>query len=96
MPQVGFEPTIPAFKRAKTVHALYRAVAVIDKLGYYRVIFLMELKKIIKKRLRIVCVPAGIRTQHVSNTGQKRNRSSSFASTVKPALNGPFIKRNLY
>jgi hypothetical protein len=22
MPQVGFEPTIPAFERAKTVHAL--------------------------------------------------------------------------
>jgi hypothetical protein len=29
MPQVGFEPTIPAFKRAKTVHALDRAAAVI-------------------------------------------------------------------
>jgi hypothetical protein len=25
MPLVGFEPTIPAFKRAKTVHALDRA-----------------------------------------------------------------------
>jgi hypothetical protein len=24
MPRVGFEPTIPAFKRAKTVHALDR------------------------------------------------------------------------
>jgi hypothetical protein len=22
MPQVGFEPTIPVFKRAKTIHAL--------------------------------------------------------------------------
>jgi hypothetical protein len=29
MPQVGFEPTIPAFKRAKTVHALDRAAPVI-------------------------------------------------------------------
>jgi hypothetical protein len=29
MPQVGFEPTIPAFKRAKTVHALDRAAIVI-------------------------------------------------------------------
>jgi hypothetical protein len=30
MPLVGFEPTIPAFERAKTVHALDRAATVID------------------------------------------------------------------
>jgi hypothetical protein len=29
MPWVGFEPTIPAFERAKTVHALDRAATVI-------------------------------------------------------------------
>jgi hypothetical protein len=29
MPRVGFEPTIPVFKRAKTVHALDRAATVI-------------------------------------------------------------------
>jgi hypothetical protein len=29
MPQVGFEPMIPAFERAKTVHALDRAASVI-------------------------------------------------------------------
>jgi hypothetical protein len=29
MPPVGFEPTIPVFERAKTVHALDRAVTVI-------------------------------------------------------------------
>jgi hypothetical protein len=29
MPWVGFEPTIPAFERANTVHALDRAAAVI-------------------------------------------------------------------
>jgi hypothetical protein len=28
MPQVGFEPTIPVFERAKTVHALDCAVEV--------------------------------------------------------------------
>jgi hypothetical protein len=28
---VGFEPTIPAFEGAKTVHALDRAATVIDK-----------------------------------------------------------------
>jgi hypothetical protein len=28
MPQAGFEPTIPAFERAKTVHALERAATV--------------------------------------------------------------------
>jgi hypothetical protein len=30
MPQVGFEPTIPAFKWAKTVHALDHAATVIS------------------------------------------------------------------
>jgi FAD synthase len=29
MPQVGFEPTIPASERAKTVHALDRSLTVI-------------------------------------------------------------------
>jgi hypothetical protein len=29
MPRVGFEPTIPALERAKTVHALHRAPTVI-------------------------------------------------------------------
>jgi hypothetical protein len=29
-PRVGFEPTIPVFERAKTVHALDRAATVID------------------------------------------------------------------
>jgi hypothetical protein len=29
MPRVGFKPTIPAFERAKTVHALDRAATVI-------------------------------------------------------------------
>jgi hypothetical protein len=28
MPQVGFEPTIPASKRTKTVHALYDSATV--------------------------------------------------------------------
>jgi hypothetical protein len=28
MPRVGFEPTIPAFEQAKTVHALDRAANV--------------------------------------------------------------------
>jgi hypothetical protein len=33
MPWVGFEPTIPAFERAKTVHALDRAATVIVSLN---------------------------------------------------------------
>jgi hypothetical protein len=33
MPRVGFEPTIPAFERANTVHALDRAVTVIGNYG---------------------------------------------------------------
>jgi hypothetical protein len=33
MPKVGFEPTIPVFEREETVHALDRAVTVIDPLN---------------------------------------------------------------
>jgi phage gp36-like protein len=36
MPLVGFEPTIPVFERAKTVRALDRAAAVIDRYLVYR------------------------------------------------------------
>jgi hypothetical protein len=35
MPQVGFEPTIPVFERAKTVHALERAATVIGICSTY-------------------------------------------------------------
>jgi hypothetical protein len=31
MPRVGFQPTIPVFERAKTVHALNRTATVIDR-----------------------------------------------------------------
>jgi hypothetical protein len=34
MPQVGFEPTMPVFERAKTVHALDRAATVIASSGF--------------------------------------------------------------
>jgi hypothetical protein len=34
MPSVEFEPTIPVFERAKTVHALDRAATVIGSLHY--------------------------------------------------------------
>jgi hypothetical protein len=31
MPRVGFEPTIPVFERAKTVHALDHATTTVNK-----------------------------------------------------------------
>jgi hypothetical protein len=34
LPRMGFEPTTPVFERAKTVHALERAVTVIELLRY--------------------------------------------------------------
>jgi hypothetical protein len=36
MPQVGFEPTIPVFERAKTVQALDRAATVIKSVNRLR------------------------------------------------------------
>jgi hypothetical protein len=52
MPQVGFEPTIPVFARAKTIHATDRAAAVI---GNYRY-------SLIKLKLLVA------RTHQVNNT----------------------------
>jgi hypothetical protein len=34
MPRVGFEPTIPVFERAKTVHVSDRVATVIDNVNY--------------------------------------------------------------
>jgi hypothetical protein len=35
MPQVGFEPKIPVFELARTIHALYRAATVIGPKAIY-------------------------------------------------------------
>jgi hypothetical protein len=40
MPRVGFQPTIPAFKRAKTVHALDRAATVMGAIYFHSYTFL--------------------------------------------------------
>jgi hypothetical protein len=39
---VGFEPTFPAFERAKTVHALDRAATVIGPINIIRIIKLIK------------------------------------------------------
>jgi hypothetical protein len=39
MPRVGFEPTIPAFEGAKTIHALERAATVISKFYINKLIY---------------------------------------------------------
>jgi hypothetical protein len=36
MPRVGFEPTIPVFELAKTVHALHRVAIVIGYIVHIR------------------------------------------------------------
>jgi hypothetical protein len=45
MPQVGYEPTIPVFERAKTDHGLDRAAIAIDKFPELR-IKIVELAKL--------------------------------------------------
>jgi hypothetical protein len=44
MPQVGFEPTIPVFERAKTFHVIDRAATVIG----YKIFRSMKLKPVPK------------------------------------------------
>jgi hypothetical protein len=44
MPRVGFEPTIPSFERAKTIHALDRTATVIDHYVIHIHIFIKEIR----------------------------------------------------
>jgi hypothetical protein len=46
MPQVGFEPTIPVFGRAKTVHALDRADTMIGPYIHVDYINILKIKKV--------------------------------------------------
>jgi hypothetical protein len=55
MPQVGFEPTIPVFGRAKTVHALDRAATVTGMFMLFRELLIPSLGK-----LKIIVVTTGI------------------------------------
>jgi hypothetical protein len=45
MPQVGFEPTIPAFERAKTLHALDGVATVIGRILLEELIIIYKVKK---------------------------------------------------
>jgi hypothetical protein len=42
MPRVGFEPTMTAFHRAKTVHALDREATVIGFVVLYQLLYLYK------------------------------------------------------
>jgi hypothetical protein len=50
MPWVGFEPTIPAFERAKTVHASDRAATIIGYIAMHQIVVskTYDLKKVRK------------------------------------------------
>jgi hypothetical protein len=67
MPQVGFEPTIPVFERAKTIHTLDRAAAVIGLLRRSKNEFLWSMVEYLhrspasgKRRRKGNPVPGGI------------------------------------
>jgi hypothetical protein len=62
MPRVGFEPTIPMFERAKTVHALDRAFTVIGyfKLMARRTLFCMRRTRFSPRAKITVAVVLGI------------------------------------
>jgi hypothetical protein len=65
MPWVGFEPTIPVFERAKTVHALDRAATVIGPLLFFFFILylpiynLLDRNKVISKCGICLCLEGG-------------------------------------
>jgi hypothetical protein len=56
MPGMGFEPTIPVFERAKTLHALDRAAIAIDTCYYY----VLKLIKIVSTIMNPVTVLSAI------------------------------------
>jgi hypothetical protein len=51
MSEVGFEPTIPAFEREKTVHALDRAATVIGLKSHTSAVFVNKYTKLGRKSL---------------------------------------------
>jgi hypothetical protein len=59
MPWVGFEPKIPAFERAKTVHALDRSTTVIENLELLCLIIRVQNKN---KTNSLACSPQAIYT----------------------------------
>jgi hypothetical protein len=61
VPRVGFEPTIPGFYRAKTVHALDRAATAIVKLSVKRRGQRFETREAIQKAVRQCLRMAGIK-----------------------------------
>jgi hypothetical protein len=57
MLRVGFEPMIPAFERAKTVHALDRAATVFGVPLVYPYIFFCNILDFLEKRLlQAICM----------------------------------------
>jgi hypothetical protein len=71
MPRVGFEPTVPAFERAKTIHASDRAVTVI---GCTHFTFIKNrMKNIYSRPTSLHSIVNRFRTQ------QKRSDDSSSA-----------------
>jgi hypothetical protein len=51
MPRMGFEPTIPVFERAKTVHALDRAATVF---GSYKTAKFVAMGSSVSSRLSMI------------------------------------------
>jgi hypothetical protein len=87
MPQVGFEPTIPVFERAKTVRAIDRATVVIDysflrlldiRLEYGVIMYYLVLHKY------IVCKNTGFssRRNWALYSGNLRRKSGVFSNDL--------------
>jgi hypothetical protein len=71
MPQVGFEPTIPVFERAKMVHALDRLVTVIGSPLHTSAYFPSIITTIIEDVMIWACSTHGRHHKSVQNFGQK-------------------------
>jgi hypothetical protein len=84
MPWVGFEPTIPASERAKTVHALDRSDTVPGVLKYY--VYKLHVVVVLGLMILFVVYSSSLsvaRTPEIKRLGRETDHSSPTSAEVK-------------
>jgi hypothetical protein len=73
MPRLGFEPTNPVFRQAKTIHVLDRAATVIDMCGVSD---------------NYTCASSFTITQFTNSRYEKRERISEYSDKYVQSIRG--------
>jgi hypothetical protein len=92
MPKVDFEPTIPVFERAKTVHALDRAATVI---GLFSVYFTYIKKKIRNQLTRSPCYASVSPNVARKRLGRRASAAKNTHVAIEELLDAVFYVRSV-